>query len=68
MYTAYLSSSVLQIAITKANSVAGSLDSLISQDLSLGDGEGVEQGDSVEVKYTGWFWELHGPGQVTYSV
>ena len=64
MHTASLDMSLLQIAIAKANSIAGTLDSVMSQDLGLGDGEGVEQGDSVEVQYTGWQWENHGPGQV----
>jgi len=47
------------------NSAAGSLGALVSQDLSLGDGDALEHGDSVEVKYTGWLWTDHGPGQVT---
>ena len=47
------------------NSAAGSLGALVSQDLGLGDGEALEHGDSVEVKYTGWLWTDHGPGQVT---
>ncbi|CAH1787108.1 unnamed protein product, partial [Owenia fusiformis] len=43
-----------QVAIATANSAAGSLTSLVSQDLCLGEGGPLETGDSAEVKYTGW--------------
>ncbi|BFZ20600.1 hypothetical protein BsWGS_23638 [Bradybaena similaris] len=41
-----------EIALAKAN--CGAVTDLIQQDLSLGEGGGLETGDSAEVKYTGW--------------
>ena len=46
--------STFQLAVAKANIVGSSLDSVLSQDISPGDGGGLELGDSVEIKYTGW--------------
>ncbi|KAL3872320.1 hypothetical protein ACJMK2_040252 [Sinanodonta woodiana] len=53
-----------QIALAKANSAGGSLDTLISQDLTLGDGKVLENGDSVEVKYEGCLFSNYTFGQV----
>ena len=40
--------------MAKANSVVGTLDAVIMQDLVSGSGYGLEAGDSVELMYTGW--------------
>ncbi|KAK3602380.1 hypothetical protein CHS0354_011215 [Potamilus streckersoni] len=53
-----------QIALAKVNSTGGSLDSLISQDLTLGDGKVLENGDLVEVKYEGCLFTNYTFGQV----
>lgn len=37
---------------------------LVTQDLVLGEGQGVENGDSLEVAYTGWLLQNHTIGQV----
>lgn len=42
------------VGLAKANSSATALDSVMTQDLHLGDGGALETGDLVEVKYTGW--------------
>ncbi|OWF43709.1 FK506-binding protein 15-like [Mizuhopecten yessoensis] len=43
-----------QVGLARANSTGTSLDSVVTQDLHLGDGGPLETGDLVEVKYTGW--------------
>jgi len=46
-----------QVALSKANSESGGvarLESLITQDLCLGEGGSLELGDSVEIKFTSW--------------
>ena len=53
-----------QVCLAKANSAA-SLDTVVVQDLSLGEGQAVENGDSLEVVYTGWLLQNHVIGQVT---
>lgn len=40
------------------------LDSVLYQDLLLGEGQGVEAGDSLEIAYTGWLFQNNGLGQV----
>ncbi|XP_051835975.1 FK506-binding protein 15 isoform X2 [Antechinus flavipes] len=52
-----------QICIAKCNSVS-SLEVVMSQDLTIGEGPGVQVGDSLEVAYTGWLFQNHGLGQV----
>lgn len=52
-----------EICLAKANSSA-SLDAAVVQDLSLGEGQGVENGDSLEVVYTGWLLQNHAIGQM----
>ncbi|XP_043844545.1 FK506-binding protein 15 isoform X2 [Dromiciops gliroides] len=52
-----------QICIAKCNSVS-SLEVVMIQDLTIGEGPGVEVGDSLEVAYTGWLFQNHGLGQV----
>ncbi|GFS10691.1 peptidylprolyl isomerase [Elysia marginata] len=45
-----------EMALAKANASPGDPTELIQQDLVQGDGGALEQGDSVEVKYTGWLF------------
>ncbi|XP_022065529.2 FK506-binding protein 15 isoform X2 [Acanthochromis polyacanthus] len=52
-----------EICLAKANS-SPSLDTVVVQDLSLGEGQGVENGDSLEVVYTGWLLQNHTIGQM----
>ncbi|XP_057275241.1 FK506-binding protein 15 isoform X2 [Pezoporus wallicus] len=52
-----------QVCIAKCNS-SPVLDSVLSQDLLLGEGQGAEAGDSLEVAYTGWLFQNNGLGQV----
>ncbi|XP_010719052.1 FK506-binding protein 15 isoform X4 [Meleagris gallopavo] len=52
-----------QVCIAKYNS-SPVLDSVLYQDLLLGEGQGVEGGDSLEVAYTGWLFQNNGLGQV----
>ncbi|XP_060074716.1 FK506-binding protein 15-like isoform X2 [Ylistrum balloti] len=43
-----------QVGLARAISTGTALDSVVTQDLHLGDGGPLETGDLVEVKYTGW--------------
>uniref|UniRef100_A0A671YTG2 peptidylprolyl isomerase n=1 Tax=Sparus aurata TaxID=8175 RepID=A0A671YTG2_SPAAU len=52
-----------EVCLAKANSAA-SLDTVVVQDLSLGEGQAVESGDSLEVVYTGWLLQNHVIGQM----
>ncbi|XP_071673314.1 FK506-binding protein 15 isoform X2 [Patagioenas fasciata] len=52
-----------QVCIAKWNS-SPLLDSVLCQDLLLGEGQGAEGGDSLEVAYTGWLFQNNGLGQV----
>uniref|UniRef100_A0A4W5PF66 peptidylprolyl isomerase n=1 Tax=Hucho hucho TaxID=62062 RepID=A0A4W5PF66_9TELE len=52
-----------EVCLAKVNS-APSLDMVVVQDLTLGEGQGVENGDSLEVTYTGWLLQNHAIGQV----
>uniref|UniRef100_A0A803W5B6 peptidylprolyl isomerase n=2 Tax=Ficedula albicollis TaxID=59894 RepID=A0A803W5B6_FICAL len=52
-----------QVCIAKCNSCPA-LDSVLCQDLLLGEGQAVEGGDSLEVAYTGWLFQNNGLGQV----
>ncbi|KAH0615480.1 hypothetical protein JD844_004778 [Phrynosoma platyrhinos] len=52
-----------QLCIAKYNS-SHSPDSVVYQDLILGEGQGVEVGDSLEVAFTGWLFQNGGLGQV----
>ncbi|XP_023653125.2 FK506-binding protein 15-like isoform X3 [Paramormyrops kingsleyae] len=52
-----------QVCLAKWNS-APSLDTVVLQDLALGEGRGVERGDSLEVSYTGYLLQNHVVGQV----
>lgn len=54
-----------QVCLAKVNSTS-SLDTVVVQDLRLGEGQAVEIGDSLEVVYTGWLLQSHTIGQVTY--
>ncbi|RUS76258.1 hypothetical protein EGW08_015973, partial [Elysia chlorotica] len=53
-----------EMALAKANAFSGDPTELIQQDLVLGEGGGLEQGDSVEVKYTGWLFSAGTVGKV----
>lgn len=55
--------SCVQVCVAKGNS-APSLESVVTQDLVLGEGQAVESGDSLEVSYTGWLLQNHTIGQV----
>uniref|UniRef100_A0A8C9WK29 peptidylprolyl isomerase n=1 Tax=Scleropages formosus TaxID=113540 RepID=A0A8C9WK29_SCLFO len=55
-----------QVCLAKANSVL-SLDAVLVQDLVLGEGQSVENGDSLEVAYTGWLLQNHAIGQVMFD-
>uniref|UniRef100_A0A8C0VPV0 peptidylprolyl isomerase n=1 Tax=Cyanistes caeruleus TaxID=156563 RepID=A0A8C0VPV0_CYACU len=52
-----------QVCLAKCNS-SPALDSVLCQDLLLGEGQGVEGGDSLEIAYTGWLFQNNGLGQV----
>ncbi|XP_028270423.1 FK506-binding protein 15 isoform X2 [Parambassis ranga] len=52
-----------EVCLAKANSTS-SLDTVVVQDLSLGEGQEVEHGDSLEVVYTGWLLQNHTIGQM----
>lgn len=52
-----------EVCLAKANS-SSCLDAVVTQDLSLGEGQAVENGDSMEVAYTGWLLQNHAIGQM----
>ncbi|XP_068559313.1 FK506-binding protein 15 isoform X2 [Cebidichthys violaceus] len=52
-----------EVCLAKVNSEV-SLDAVLVQDLSLGEGQAVENGDSLEVVYTGWLLQNHAIGQM----
>lgn len=56
-----------KVCLAKANST-GPLDTVVVQDIALGEGQGVENGDSVEVVYTGWLLQNHTFGQVMHFI
>ncbi|XP_033992181.1 FK506-binding protein 15 [Trematomus bernacchii] len=51
------------VCLAKANSVVP-LEAVVVQDLSLGEGQAVENGDSLEVVYTGWLLQNHTIGEM----
>ncbi|XP_014775717.1 FK506-binding protein 15 isoform X2 [Octopus bimaculoides] len=53
-----------EIAIAKSKLCDSALDTVIIQDLVLGEGNSLETGDSAEVKYTGWLLTNKKLGQV----
>ncbi|NWX88112.1 FKB15 protein, partial [Nothoprocta ornata] len=55
-----------QVCIAKWNS-SPVFDSVLYQDLLIGEGQGAEGGDSLEVAYTGWLFQNNGIGQVFES-
>lgn len=59
----WLRSCAAQVCLAKANSTP-TLDSVVTQDLLLGEGQRVEVGDTLEVAYTGWLLQNHAMGQV----
>uniref|UniRef100_H3B7N5 peptidylprolyl isomerase n=1 Tax=Latimeria chalumnae TaxID=7897 RepID=H3B7N5_LATCH len=54
---------IKQVCLAKYNS-SPTLDSVLTQELLLGDSQGVETGDSLEVAYTGWLYQSYSFGQV----
>ncbi|XP_023696497.2 FK506-binding protein 15 isoform X2 [Paramormyrops kingsleyae] len=52
-----------QVCLAKANSTP-TLDSVVTQELVLGEGQRVEVGDTLEVAYTGWLLQNHAVGQM----
>ncbi|XP_067269070.1 FK506-binding protein 15 isoform X2 [Pseudorasbora parva] len=52
-----------EVCLAKVN-CGGPVDSVLTQDLLLGEGQGVENGDSLEVAYTGWLLQNHTIGQM----
>ena len=54
----------LQVALAKANSAGPTLETLVSQDLSLGEGGPLEANDSAEIRYTGNLLQNNAIGQV----
>ncbi|KAJ8300576.1 LOW QUALITY PROTEIN: hypothetical protein KUTeg_022095 [Tegillarca granosa] len=52
-----------QVTIAMACSMGSSFNTLLSQDLVLGEGGSLESGDNVEVKYTGWLFTNNTIGQ-----
>ncbi|KAI4820403.1 hypothetical protein KUCAC02_028383 [Chaenocephalus aceratus] len=52
-----------EVCLAKANS-AVPLEAVVVQDLSLGEGQAVENGDSLEVVYTGWLLQSHTIGEM----
>ncbi|KAG1949170.1 FK506-binding protein [Pimephales promelas] len=52
-----------EVCLAKVN-CGGPLDSVLTQDLLLGEGQAVENGDSLEVAYTGWLLQNHTIGQM----
>lgn len=55
------------MGLAKALASGGRLESVVQQELQLGEGGGLEAGDSVEVKYTGWLMTNNTFGQVGCS-
>lgn len=56
---------LLQVGLAKVNSAGSASKSLVFQDLTIGLGDAVQSGDSVEVKYTGWLYSSRSFGDVS---
>ncbi|XP_052459713.1 FK506-binding protein 15 isoform X2 [Carassius gibelio] len=52
-----------EVCLAKAN-CSGALDSVLVQDLVLGEGQAVENGDSLEVAYSGWLLQNNSIGKM----
>ncbi|XP_050973020.1 FK506-binding protein 15 isoform X1 [Labeo rohita] len=52
-----------EVCLAKVN-CSGTLDSVVIQDLVLSEGQAVENGDSLEVAYTGWLLQNNTIGQM----
>uniref|UniRef100_W5KDA9 peptidylprolyl isomerase n=1 Tax=Astyanax mexicanus TaxID=7994 RepID=W5KDA9_ASTMX len=52
-----------EVCLAKVN-CAAQLETVVIQDLVLGEGQDVENGDSLEVAYTGWLLQNHTFGQM----
>uniref|UniRef100_A0A9J8CDE2 peptidylprolyl isomerase n=1 Tax=Cyprinus carpio carpio TaxID=630221 RepID=A0A9J8CDE2_CYPCA len=55
--------STKEVCLAKVN-CSSALDSVLIQDLVLGEGQSVENGDSLEVAYSGWLLQNHTIGQM----
>uniref|UniRef100_A0A4W5RM72 FKBP prolyl isomerase family member 15a n=1 Tax=Hucho hucho TaxID=62062 RepID=A0A4W5RM72_9TELE len=53
-----------ELCVARWNSET-TVDTLLTQDLLLGEGQVVNYGDTVEVAFTGWLLQNHNIGQVT---
>lgn len=53
-----------QVGFTKVKIYGSNLTSLIIQDLNFGDGNEIDNGDSVELKYTGWLMNNFSYGEI----
>lgn len=58
---------LLQVALAKANSQGKCPTSLVIQDLVTGEGQALENGDTAEVKYSGWLLTDVSFGKVTVT-
>ena len=56
------------MCIARAASCQGTPDTLVSQDLSYGEGGVLETGDSVEMKYSAWLFDGTTLGAVSENV
>ena len=54
-----------QVGLAKVNSAGTAAKALVFQDLTIGLGDAVQNGDSVEVKYTGWLYSGRSFGDVS---
>ncbi|XP_076846311.1 FK506-binding protein 15 isoform X2 [Brachyhypopomus gauderio] len=52
-----------EVCLAKAN-CSTPLEAVVTQDLVPGEGQGAENGDSLEVAYTGWLLQNHAIGQM----
>ena len=52
------------MCLAKALSAGNGLNTVVTQDLTLGEGGALEAGDSAEIKYTGWLLTNSTFGQV----
>ncbi|XP_041368695.1 FK506-binding protein 15-like isoform X3 [Gigantopelta aegis] len=53
-----------EVALAKANSAGPGFDSVVIQDMVVGEGGALEVGDSAEIQYTGWVMTNGTVGQV----
>ena len=56
-----------QVGLAKLNASGGITRGVVQQDLTVGTGDPVGEGDSVEVKYTGWLYQSRAFGSVSWE-